>query len=239
MPKKLTIVVEGDSWCRLPDFPFMLPAGFLGGADFDLGRGLEAHGHKVYNLAVWKDTMREIHRKKEYRHALASTKVHALVLAAGGNDLLGNKALSRHLRLYDKDRSVNAYLKPSWFALLNRILADYESIIEDVASLPRNKKVPIFCHGYDYIRAGRNDIWIDQPMSFQGIKRTKLQQAIVKRMIDLLNNGLRDLAREHPNFHYVNFRNVVKANWQDVLHPTKKGYQSCAAKLNRAILRAV
>ena len=239
MAKKLNILMEGDSWCKLPDLPFSLPAGVLGSSDYDLGRALEAKGHKVMNIARWKDTMRDIRKKRAYMPVLNAKKVDAFVLAAGGNDLLGDQMLRKTLRLFDKDRKAKDYLNHRWYNLYHGILSDYERVIADVRSSAKNKKVPIFCHGYDYVRPAVNDIWLAQPMKFQGIKKRPLQEQIVKHMLSTVNLGLRRLARDNDGLYYVNFRNTVKDNWQDVLHPTKVGYDACGRKLERAIIKAV
>lgn len=91
--------MEGDSWFRLPDFPFKF--GTVGGSDFDVERGLRALGYNLHNAAHWGETIEEMARGRDYLNALSGWKPDILFLSGGGNDLLGAKSSGVQGRLVD------------------------------------------------------------------------------------------------------------------------------------------
>jgi hypothetical protein len=115
----------------------------------------------------------------------------------------------------------------------------------------------VICHGYDYVIPGgapgderhplwaRQDQWIGRAMREDlGITDPRLQRAIVRLMIDRLNERIRSLCggnNPHGAFRtafHVDVRGtVVGSLWADELHPTDAGYARVAQRFV-AVLRS-
>lgn len=233
--KKPAIVMEGDSWERLPNFGAKaLP--IVGGVGFDLERALTAEGIVVENLAYWGDHIAEIVTKKDYLAALLGTGYKHLLLGGGGNDLLSEGRLARYIRLYTPGMAASDYLKPLFWSDLARILSDYDIAVNDVLKTPGLGHVHIYVHGYDYARPMKLG-WLGQPFELMGIDdfHAALQTAIVKLMIDAFNDGLKALDKKYAQVHWVDFRGMVGDRWHDELHPRKEAFVDLAAKMAAAI----
>lgn len=171
--KKFTILVEGDSWCRLPKIGITLPT--VGSSDSDIGRSLKELGHTVANLAYWGDTMAGIVRDRQYADALEAPdrpEFDAFILGGAGNDLLGNGRLYKHLRLFSPGRKPVEYLRPSFTALLATIEDHYEHVIEDVNEIEEKAgmpSLPILTYCYDYAVAQPKGYWIGNSFDRQGL----------------------------------------------------------------------
>ena len=225
------IVMEGDSWERLPDWGLKkLP--IVGGSNYDLERALTALGHDVRNLAYWGDTIEDIAGRLDFIGALKKTGASHLILGGGGNDLLSEGKLVKHLMLYLDDRKPEDYLKPSFDEVLNRVMKFYEICFDalDIHKL----KPKVIVHGYDYAKP-MNLGWLGEPMSFMGIDDPDLQQSIAKVMMNRFNKALKALANGRKRVTYVNLRGTVQNDWHDELHPNRKGFERVAHKIHAAL----
>lgn len=229
--KKSLIVIEGDSWERLPNFGSK-PLPIVGGPGYDLGRALVDLKYPTENVAYWGDTIAEIARLREYYKALKGLKAEVLLLGGGGNDLLADGRLQTYLKLYDKDRPADQYLKSNFQFDLDAVMSAYEMILRDIYGDPDLTKVQVIVHGYDYARPMRLG-WLGNPMAAMGITEFEgdLQKAIVKQMIDAFNDRLRALATRWKGVTYVDFRGMVGDRWHDELHPKKDAFADLAAHL--------
>lgn len=235
----IEIIMEGDSWERLPDFgPKALP--IVGGSSWDLARGLGDFGFRVHNLAYWGDRIADIVSCKDYVAGLRQTGARALVLGGGGNDLLADGRLATYLRLYDRDLAVEDYLKPQFKIDLDKVMLDYEIALYDIAGDPDIAGTPVFVHGYDYARPMELG-WLGKPMTLMGIDPLKdtLRAGIVKVMIDRFNNRLKRLEAQWDNLHYVDFRSMVGDRWHDELHPEKAAFEDLAGYMAKKIRRVL
>ncbi len=233
--KMVPIVMEGDSWERLPNFGAKaLP--IVGGTGSDLERALTAQGFEVENLAYWGDRLAEIVSKKDYLTALVDTGRKHFLLGGGGNDLLSEGRLAKYIRLYTPGMAAADYLKPLFWSDLARVLSDYDIAINDVAKTPGLDDVHIYVHGYDYARPMKLG-WLGQPFEQMGIDdfHSDLQNAIVKIMIDAFNDGLQALDAKYARVHWVDFRNMVGNRWHDELHPRREAFTDLAAKMAATI----
>lgn len=228
---KIVIVMEGDSWERLPDWGLKkLP--IVGGANYDLDRALQALGYDVRNLAYWGDTIEDIAQRLDFIGALANTGASHLILGGGGNDLLHEGKLAKHLMLYQEGRKPKDYLKPSFDVLLNRVMKSYELCFD---ALDLNKLKPkVIVHGYDYARPMSLG-WLGEPMSFMGIDDLDLQQAIVNVMIDRFNTKLKKVAESRKRVTFVDLRGTVGEDWHDELHPSREGFERVALKIQKSL----
>lgn len=233
--KPVVMVIEGDSWERLPDWgPKRLP--IVGGTNYDLSRALQARGHTIHNLAYWGDTIADIARARDYLTALRNTKAPFLLLGGGGNDLLGDGRLKTYLRLFAPERRPADYILDVFYHDLRRVILHYEDILDRIAADPPIKRTKVVVHGYDYARPMRLG-WIGDPMEFVGVgwDRPELQNGIIKVMIDAVNAELAALAGRRDNVIYVDFRNKVGDRWHDELHPRREAFEELAAIVEAAI----
>jgi hypothetical protein len=233
--KPIVMVVEGDSWERLPDWgPKGLPT--VGGTNFDLSRALQARGHIIHNLAYWGDTIADIARAGDYVLALRHTKAPFLLLGGGGNDILGEGRLKTYLRLFAPEREPGDYILDTFYSDLRRVILHYVAILDRIAADPAIKNTKVIVHGYDYGRPMRLG-WIGEPMEFVGIgwDRPELQNGIVKILIDALNTELAALAAKRDKVIYVDFRNKVGNRWHDELHPRREAFDDLASILEAAV----
>jgi hypothetical protein len=233
------IVVEGDSWERLPNFgPKSLP--IVGGTGYDLSRALTDLGFAVENLAYWGDELADIVRIKDYMAALRQTKAKAFLLGGGGNDLLSGGRMANWVHLYTPGLSAAEHVKLDFHDALSRVMANYWIAMNDVVDAPELKDVHVFVHGYDYARPMKLG-WIGEPLARMGIDEfhEDLQTGIVKVMIDEFNRRLEKLASHYDRVHYVDFRNRVGDRWHDELHPRKEAFADLGADLAAAIAAVV
>ncbi|MFZ1814442.1 MAG: hypothetical protein WBO55_19690 [Rhizobiaceae bacterium] len=235
MAKKLVVVCEGDSWHRLPDFPFKYVG--VGGSDFDIERGLKARGHSVHPLAYWGDTIQEIADRKDYLLALTAPAANLFLVDGGGNDLLKRGRLARHIKLYRKDRPIADYPKASFHQLLDKVMDAYKVIFDDVRKHFPN--MPTVCHGYDRPEPRANGEWLSNPMVHMGIVDRDLQKQIAGHLIDLLNERLSRLASKYSKVAHVDLRGVVNGRWHDELHPRKAGFEDASALIEAQALKMI
>lgn len=236
VPPGTLIVIEGDSWEKLPDLgPIELP--MVGGAGYDIGRGLADLGFRVLNLARWGDKLAEIVEAQEYRKVLLSSKARYFLLGGGGNDLLDDGRLASFIRLYGSATEPRDYIKPQFGLALDRIISDYETAIADVIEEPALADVRIIVHGYDYARpVGLR--WLGEPFTRMGFDNgpETLPPKIVAEMIDEFNRRLKKLEKKYPAVIHVDLRGTVAGRWHDELHPTKAAFADLAGAVAAKVL---
>lgn len=207
------VVEDGDSWFQYPillwDTIDVLMEEFA-----------------VFSLSAGGDTLQNMASRAEYRKALEQTRATILLLSGGGNDLVADGNLARHLRKFDPALAANDYLLPSFDALVTESLRHFDRIYRDVAA--RFPKVRILCHGYDYAVPSKGK-WLGKPMIANGIKDAGLQGKIAVAMMNRFNEAMAGLANRHPHVTYLDMRGKVgAARWKDELHPTNDGYRAVA-----------
>lgn len=214
------IVEEGDSWFQ---FPVLL--------DDTIDVLLKSYA--VYSLSAGGDTLKNMLRRAEYRKALKDTGGTILLLSAGGNDLVANGNLAKHLREFDPTLSARDYLLPSFDKLLGVALGQYNHIFKDVSR--RFPEVDVICHGYDYALPDKGK-WLGKPMATRKIKDKPLQEQIARVMMDRFNSNLARVVSRHPKVHYLDLRGTVRKNgWHDELHPKNPGYAAVAKAFKKKI----
>ncbi|WP_216819790.1 hypothetical protein [Zoogloea sp. LCSB751] len=250
---RLVLVSEGDSWFQFPIFLEDVIDNLL--HEFNIW-SVDAAGDTLQNMVV---------DNPEYMQALRAQagQVRAFLFSGGGNDIVGEDergraVIAQIIRPFEADRS------PAWY-LDNEALADrlrfieacYRQVITNVAAeFPR---LPVICHGYDYVIPGgapgdersplwaKQDQWIGRAMrETLGIRDPSLQRAIVRLMIDRLNERIRALCGgNNPNgafrtaFHVDVRGTVVPPLWADELHPTDEGYTRVAQKFAIVLRSAI
>ena len=220
------IVSEGDSWFQ---YPFLLT---------DTIDHL-MRDHAVLSLGAAGDLLSDILRQDELLAAVATERADAVLLSAGGNDLLGSSRLTRVLEPLDPGRDAEGYLGATFDAFLAGALASYRRLVEAVTA--PHPRLVVIGHGYDRAvpAAGR---WLGRPMARLGIEDPALQRAIVAAIVDRFHEGLVGLSRTRGlagRFRVVDARGAVGARWHDELHPTDAGYADVAARFRQAIAEAL
>lgn len=229
------LLAEGDSWFQYPvwlkDVIDCLQDDFVICC-------LSAAGDTLDNMATRKpEYLKWLRRLTE----LEKRTVHALLLSAGGNDLVGDQ-LAGMLNRFEPGRAAAWYLEnEAYHAREDRVLSGYRSILAQVrAEWP---ELQIVIHGYDHaiprppqgFRIPPRDGWLGAPLRAQGISDAPLQQAIVKVMIDRLNMRLEQISLEVPGVDYVDLRTVVAGDWHDELHPNEAGFARVAGRIRDRI----
>ncbi|WP_324754102.1 caspase family protein [Roseovarius sp. Pro17] len=214
------IVEEGDSWFQ---FPILLRDTI----------DVLMEEYAVFSLSAGGDTLANMAARAEYRKAIEQTGATILLLSGGGNDLVADGDLSRHLRKFNPDLAARDYLLPSFDQLVATALGQFDRIYRDVAA--RYPKVRILCHGYDFAVPNKGK-WLGKPMIANGIKDARIQVDIAKIMMDRFNDAMAGLARRHSHVTFLNLRGTVGgARWHDELHPTNEGYRDVAKQFSDGI----
>ncbi|QFU10380.1 Caspase domain protein (plasmid) [Palleronia sp. THAF1] len=214
------IVEEGDSWFQ---FPILLHDTI----------DVLMEDFAVMSLSAGGDTLANMVRRAEYRKAIEQTGATILLLSGGGNDLVADGQLARHLRRFDSALGPADYLLPSFDQLVATAVAQFDRIFRDVAV--RYPKVRILCHGYDFAIPA-NGKWLGKPMIAQGIADSAMQAGIAKVMMDRFNIAMAALAQRHGHVRFLDLRGTVgNGRWHDELHPTDPGYRDVARQFAAAI----
>jgi lysophospholipase L1-like esterase len=212
------VVAEGDSWFQHP----------LVADTID-----HISGHvAVRCLSAAGDVLTEMFRGAEYRAAIEEERPAVFMLSAGGNDLMGGQFGDYLKRAPQASNDPARFLNERFHAKLDNLLQIYAAIFRELQA-PNFGPLRVLCHGYDYVqpRAGAAGRWLGRPLEDKGIKDPADQHAVVARMIDLFNEGLRALAQGFPNVRYVDLRGVVQAGqWSDEIHPDSDGFQQVALR---------
>lgn len=247
------LVSEGDSWFQFPIFLEDVIDNLL--ARFNIW-SVDAAGDTLQNMVL---------QNPEYLQALRARRgdVRAFLFSGGGNDLIGEDddgepIVARVLRRFEAGRPAAWYHDTEAVAERLRFIEGcYRRVLDDVQA--EFSGLPVLCHGYDYVVPGgapgdprrpmwaRQDQWIGGPMRDRlGITDPSLQRAIVRGLIDRLNDRIRGLcggnvpggAYRH-GFH-VDVRGTVgDSRWADELHPTDDGYTRVAARFRDVLALAL
>ncbi|ACL55828.1 hypothetical protein [Methylobacterium nodulans] len=240
------LVSVGDSWFQFPVF--------LDDVIDQLGAA-----YSIWSLDAAGDTLDNmILRQKRHIAGLERWKdrARALLVSGSGNDIVGEdpdgiSVLTKILKPFSPGKEPAWYLDTGEFARrLGALRACFDGLFAEVAQ--KFPGLPVICHGYDHAipaRAGdprhplwaRQDQWLTGPMSDRlGIRDPDLRQAIVRLLIDRLNEMLIGLCGgnrggTHANAWHVDVRGTVSGRWADELHPTDEGF-AAVGRLFGAVL---
>ena len=222
----IRMVSEGDSWFQ---YPIRLD---------------DVIDHLSKDYAVWSlgaagDLLRDMVLEDEISEAIEKKKPHIFMISGGGNDLLGDGMLGKVLKPFDEKLKPEDYPGAQWTQVLNEIEEIYRGLFSRLKRAFPGLK--ILCHGYDYAIPTKGGRWLGKPMEGLQIKAKGLQAAIIRVLIDQLNDALISIAKDFGEtvFH-VDCRETVdpKTQWHDELHPTDDGYRSVAEKF-KAVVEAI
>jgi hypothetical protein len=238
-----SLIAAGDSW---GDYPFT-----------DLVEKLESHGYEAENVCrhgstleswAYDDEMGVLLARPFAKLARREQRPVAIVLSAGGNDIVGGKleSLLSHSRSglppLNADRlhaAIDVDLKQGLFKLISGINA--------LSRLYFNEKLPVIVHGYGYVVPdGRGYLgggwvlpgpWLRPALLRSGYDDIEQGRQIMRVLVDRFNVmlcGLQDVVGME-NVRYVDLRPALCSSehrqvWCDELHPTGEGFARAAAE---------
>jgi hypothetical protein len=230
------ILSEGDSW-----FSFPIHANTVDHLDEMAKRKisllrLEESGDKALRIIGGPQKAKLAGYLKRY-------PVNALLFSGGGNDVVGSDLLSL---LTQRQPGM------SWRDCINETTASarfdrLRSAYVDLVHL-RNENRPdckIYIHGYDWaIPSGRGAVmwrikvgpWMKPFLLQKGITDPADQRAIIRELLRRFNEMLDGIAADNPDVVRVEtLGTLAESDWNDELHPTRKGFQKIAEKFREKL----
>jgi hypothetical protein len=242
-PKRLVLLTEGDSWFSYPlnaniaDYIEMMN-------DFSILR-LEHNG----------DEAREIlgagsEQLKKLKYYLKNYPVDAVLLSAGGNDLVAEELA----KVLEKKVNGNAWQSSIKLATLTTVLDDivasYERLLDARDAL--RPQCVVFAHSYCYFQPnGRKATgpfgllkagpWMRPVIVAKGLDPDTDGRDIAKYLVDELHARLMALAASRRRFRVIDMRAALPADdvyWADEIHPSGTGFRRLAEDYWRPALRS-
>jgi hypothetical protein len=242
-PQRLIILTEGDSWFSYPlnsniaDYVEMM-------SDFSFLR-LEHNG----------DEAREIlgtgsEQLKKLKYYFKNYPVDALLLSAGGNDLVSG-ALPKVL---NKKTNGNPWQSAVKLAMLTTVLDDivaaYSRLLDARDAL--RPKCVVVAHSYCYFQpTGRKATgpfgllkagpWMRPVLLAKGIDPDTEGREVARYLVDELHARLKAVAAARPRFQLVDMRAALpvdNVHWADEIHPSGTGFRRLAEDYWRPVLKA-
>ncbi|MGL4440967.1 MAG: SGNH/GDSL hydrolase family protein [Bosea sp. (in: a-proteobacteria)] len=229
-PDSPVIVAYGDSWFCYPRESIVVPDD----APFDIVMRLLSvrpvlciarPGDSLQSMADFADP--------HLTQALTTQNAAALLISAGGNDLVGGGMIAQHLR--SGDRPLSDYLKPSFFEMLDLAMERYTRIIR--MARQARPSLRVVTYGYAKAFSRKDGPWFRNPMNGLGIPLKK-QSLIVARIMAAFASRLSALAAEldqelsggKGHVVFVDTMSLVAFNeWYNELHPNSFGYSKIAS----------
>ena len=218
------VVSEGDSWfqypVRLDDVIDILTA---------------THGYQLLSLGAAGDLLHNMLVEREYETAIAAERADVFLVSGGGNDMLGGGRLRGYLIDRPGDAAPEQRIDTAaWQRFLDVLAGGYRMMFRGLSE--RFPHLRIFCHGYDYALP-QGDRWLGAPLTAAGVPADG-QAAVVRLLIDGLNERMIALAGDFPNVFHVDCRGAVgsaRGSWHDELHPKDAGFARVADRFHQRI----
>ena len=239
------IVAEGDSWFHLPCKTHVLDH-----------LKSSKHRYKIESIAHYKHTLNSMVTKQKYQFKNVLRKISdserlpkAILLSAGGNDFVNRFADI----LNEADQGLPTINDIKVNNFLDRLQFDYLTWLNFITdtcnkTFQIDNPIPILIHGYAYaVPSGRKykcfpfstGPWLKEVFDMEGYSNLTENTETMVTLVDMLNDVISELPN-NPNLnhvHYVDLRDVLsndlnnyKDDWEDELHPTKKGFEKVAQK---------
>jgi len=242
-PRRLVMLTEGDSWFSYPlnsniaDYIEMM-------SDFSILR-LEHNGDEAREIL--KAGSEQLKKLKYY---LKNYPVDALLLSAGGNDLVSG-ALPKVL---DKKSNGNPWQSAIKLATLTTVLDDivasYSRLLD--ARDAARPQCLVVAHSYCYFQpTGRKATgpfgllkagpWMRPVLVAKGIDPDTEGRELARYLVDELHARLAALAAARPRFQLVDMRAALpvdNVHWADEIHPSGTGFRRLAEDFWRPVLKA-
>jgi hypothetical protein len=237
------LVSEGDSWFDYPPHPNVVD--WLDGEGFWAIKRFEKSGDTVDNMATESNLARiASFAKKE--------KPEAFLFSGGGNDLFTDipekpklRWIWRALNQYDPQKTAAEHVNAlAWDEKKTELRRGFVRVIGALSEY-----APILMHGYDYLTASGEKVkydgfrpsgpWILPSMQDRLIDDAELQQAILRILIDDVNEILAALANTYPeSVIHVDLRGTLRPgiDWMNEIHPTEDGFHKVEERVRDALL---
>ena len=244
-PERHVLYAEGDSWFQ---FPFFIS---------ELIDNL-AEEYLIYDTSRAGDTLKNMldANNAEYLNNLTElihlrgVNVQGFLFSGAGNDVVGTDEnnvsyLTHMVKDYDPSQTLDWHLDTEAtrerFAFIE---ASYRNLLKSVES---RFSIPTFIHGYDYVQVKSLPIknpnqpfwavnWTGDPLRAHSFPDNATGSALIRILIDKLNETTKKVCDESPNGVYVDLRgSVLPTQWADELHATDKGFQSASRKFSAAL----
>jgi hypothetical protein len=242
-PKRLVMITEGDSW-----FSYPLNANIADHIemmnDFSFLR-LEHNGDDARDIfAAGSEQL------KKLKHYLKTYAVDALLLSAGGNDIVSDE-LGNFL---NKKTNGNAWQSAinlgTLTTVLDDIVAGYARLLDARDTL--RPKCMVFAHSYCYFQpTGRKATgpfgllksgpWMRPVLTKKGIDPDSEGRELARYLVDELHARLKALAAVRSRFVVIDHRATLPGDdlhWADEIHPSGTGFRRLAEDCWRPALRA-
>jgi hypothetical protein len=234
-PRRLVLVSEGDSWFSYPlnanlaDYIEMM-------SDFSMLR-LEHNGDNAREiLGAGSEQLRKL------KYYLKNYPVEALLMSAGGNDLV-SKELKRILNARVAGATWQSAVKLDVLTtVLDDIVAGYARLLDARDAL--RPKCLVVAHSYCHFEpTGRKATgpfgllsagpWMRPVLVAKGIDPVAEGSQVAKYLVDELHARLQGLAAARKGFVVVDMRNALpvdNVHWADEIHPSGTGFRVLAEK---------
>ena len=237
------LISEGDSWFDYPPHPNIID--FLDGEGFWGIKRFEKSGDTLENMASDANLAR-----------IASTaqkeKTEAILLSAGGNDIFTDipekpllRWIWRALTPFDPSKTPAEHVdRLAWDEKKTELRQGFVRVISALSNY-----APILIHGYDYLTASGEKCmydgfhpagpWILPSMRDRGIVDQDLQAAILRVLIDDVNEIIAALESAYPDsVIYVNLRGTLRPglDWMNEIHPTEDGFHKVEERFRDALI---
>jgi len=237
------LISEGDSWFDYPPHPNIID--FLDGEGFWAIKRFEKSGDTLENIASDANLAR-------IAGTAQKEKPEAILLSAGGNDLFTDiperpklRWIWRALTPFDPSKTAAEHVDQlAWDEKKTELRRGFVRIIGALSS-----HAPILMHGYDYLTASGEKAlydgfrpagpWILPSMRDRGIDDANLQTAILRVLIDEVNEILTALESTYPDsVIHIDLRGSLRPgrDWMNEIHPTEDGFHKVEELFRDALL---
>ncbi len=245
---KYKVLIEGDSWVSHPFLSNLaLQIDNLGNDEF-----------AILNLAVPGDTAKRMFANgskqlKKLGQLMYDErfgyKFDMIFISAAGNDIVGEEIVEFIDEHNSGGRTGIDLINNQFDMILSDVVDNYKNLIKLRNNSKINKKTPIVCHCYSYLKPRKVGTklfgamfgkgWVKQYLDRLDIPQSD-QQAIIIAMLDRFYKSVKKLESNHDNFFVVDTRKVLmkkgKPNvslFHDEIHPKGKGFKQVAKVIKK------
>ena len=242
-PQRLVLLTEGDSWFSYPlnaniaDYIEMM-------SDFSILR-LEHNGDEARDILGAGSG-----QLKKLKYYLKSYPVDAVLLSAGGNDIVSGE-LARLLNKKVNGATWQSTVKlAALTTVLDDIVAAFARLLDARDAL--RPKCAVFAHSYCYFQPtgrkatgpfglGKAGPWMRPVLVAKGIDPDIEGRDLARYLVDELHARLMALSAARSRFVVVDMRAALpvdNVHWADEIHPSGTGFRRLAENHWRPALEA-